>query len=74
MKKIENYINGKNVSVSKKDMPVYDPSTGEEKNDKVTSYELTSVANEIKYYKSKITKMQEEQADWEQLEKDLKAL
>ena len=30
MKKIENYINGKSSSVSKKDLPVYDPSTGEE--------------------------------------------
>ncbi len=30
MKKIENYINGKVTSVSKKDLPVFDPSTGEE--------------------------------------------
>jgi len=30
MKKIENYINGKVTSVSKNDMPVFDPSTGEE--------------------------------------------
>ena len=52
----------------------YDPSTGEEKDDKVRSYKLTSVANEIKSFKSEITKMQAEQADWEQLEKDLKAL
>ena len=30
MKKIENYIDGKIVSVSKRDQSVYDPSTGEE--------------------------------------------
>ena len=29
MKKIENYINGKFISVSEKETPVYDPSTGE---------------------------------------------
>ena len=30
MKKIKNYIHGKQVSISLKDLPVYDPSTGEE--------------------------------------------
>ena len=29
MKKIENYINGQITSVSDKDLPIYDPSTGE---------------------------------------------
>ena len=30
MKKIENYIDGKIISSSKKDIPVFDPSTGEQ--------------------------------------------
>ena len=30
MKKIENYIDGKIFSISKKEQSVYDPSTGEE--------------------------------------------
>ena len=30
MKKIENYINGNNNSISKKNLPIHDPSTGEQ--------------------------------------------
>jgi len=30
MKKIENYINGKNTSISKKNLPIHDPSSGEQ--------------------------------------------
>ena len=30
MKKIENYIHGKHISVSKEELSVFDPSTGED--------------------------------------------
>ncbi len=39
MKKIENFINGKIVSSSKKDIPVYDPSTG----DQISSVVLSGI-------------------------------
>ena len=53
---------------------VYNPSTGEALDDSVTSYNLDEVARDIARYKSDISVMQAEQADLEQLEKDLKAL
>ena len=52
----------------------YDPSTGEAKDDSVRSYSLTELKHEIDYCKSQVAKIQAEQADWEQLETDLKAL
>ena len=52
----------------------YDPSTGEAKDDFVKSYKLSDVKSEIDGCKSNVTRMQSEQADWEELEKDLKAL
>ena len=52
----------------------YDPHTGEAQDDYVRAYSLSDVKREIDYRKSQITKMQAEQAEWEQLETDLKAL
>tara|TARA_R110002020_G_scaffold976_1_gene4752 strand:- start:19 stop:342 length:324 start_codon:yes stop_codon:yes gene_type:complete len=53
---------------------VYDVSTGTELDDVVRDYDLSSVASEISQCKSEIKKIQDKQADWEELEKDLKAL
>ena len=52
----------------------YDSTTGEELDDAVQSYGLTQVAHEIANCKSIVAGKQSEQADWEELEKDLKAL
>jgi len=52
----------------------YHPDTGAELDDKVREYKLTSVASEIASCKSQVTKIEAEQAEWELLEKDLKAL
>ena len=52
----------------------YDPSTGEAKDDSVSSCRLSHVKLEIDRCKSQVTKIEAEQADWEELEKDLKAL
>ena len=52
----------------------YDPDTGEAQDDSVKSYSLPAVKQEIDHLKSSVAKLQAEQADWEQLETDLKAL
>ena len=52
----------------------YDPDTGEAKDDIVTSHSLTQVKSTIVQCKSDVVRIQAEQADWEQLETDLKAL
>ena len=52
----------------------YHPDTGAELDDKVRGYKLKEVASEIDSCKSQVTKIEAEQADWEELEKDLKAL
>ena len=52
----------------------YDSSTGEAKDDSVRAYSLSNVKSEIDRCKSAIVKMQAEQAEWEQIETDLKAL
>ena len=52
----------------------YDSSTGEELDDEVKSYSLTQVAWEIEDCKSIVAGKQDEQSNWEELEKDLKAL
>jgi|3_EtaG_2_1085321.scaffolds.fasta_scaffold23601_3 hypothetical protein len=52
----------------------YDPDTGEVKDDSVTAYSLLEVKREIDRRKSEIARAQAEQAEWEQLETDLKAL
>ena len=52
----------------------YDSNTGESQDDSVRTYTLSEVESIIDQCKSKITKLESEQAEWEQLEKDLKAL
>jgi hypothetical protein len=52
----------------------YDPHTGEAQDDSVRAYSLSEVKREIDHCKSQVTKLEAEQAEWEQLETDLKAL
>ena len=52
----------------------FDGSTGKALDDSVQSYSLEQVASEISRMKADIKQMQDEQADMEELEKDLKAL
>ena len=52
----------------------FDPSSGKALDDSVQSYELRSLASDISRVKADISRLQDEQADMEQLEKDLKAL
>jgi len=52
----------------------YDAQTGEAKDDSVRAYSLSEVKSEIDRRKSEIARAQAEQAEWEQLETDLKAL
>ena len=53
---------------------MYNADTGEAQDDSVKSYSLIDVKWEIDHRKSSVAKIQAEQADWEQLETDLKAL
>ena len=52
----------------------FDPATGEALADSVQTYDLNSLANDITRIKANIKSLQDEQADLEELEKDLKAL
>ena len=52
----------------------YDPYTGEAQDDSVNAYSLSDVKREIDRCKADVTAIQAKQADWEQLETDLKAL
>jgi len=52
----------------------YDPNTGEAKDDSVRAYSLSEVKREIDRRKSEVARLEAEQAEWEQLETDLKAL
>ena len=52
----------------------YDSQTGEAKDDSVRAYSLSEVKREIDHCKSQVARAQAEQAEWEQLETDLKAL
>jgi len=52
----------------------YNAQTGEAKDDSVRAYLLSDVKREIERCKSEVTKIEAKQADWEELEKDLKAL
>ena len=52
----------------------YDAQTGEAKDDSVRAYSLSDVKREIDHCKSQVARAQAEQAEWEQLETDLKAL
>ena len=52
----------------------FDSNSGKSLDDSVKSYDLGSLANDISRVKADIKSLQDEQADMEQLEKDLKAL
>ena len=52
----------------------YDSNNGKALDDSVQSIDLGSLANDISRVKADISRLQDEQADMEQLEKDLKAL
>ena len=52
----------------------YSSTTGEAQDDSVKSYSLSEVKREIDHCKSQVTKLEAKQAEWEQLETDLKAL
>ena len=52
----------------------YNSDTGEAADDSVKSYSLSQVKSEIDQCKSEVANIQASQANWEQLETDLKAL
>ena len=52
----------------------YDAQTGEAKDDSVKAYSLSDVKREVDHCKSQVARLEAEQAEWEQLETDLKAL
>mgnify|MGYP003644310046 FL=1 len=52
----------------------YDAQTGEAKDDSVRAYRLSEVKREIDHCKLEVTKIEAKQSEWEELEKDLKAL
>ena len=65
-------VNGREeLQVVKK---MYSSDTGEAQDDSVRSYSLSDVKREIDHCKSQVARAQAEQAEWEQLETDLKAL
>ena len=53
---------------------IYSSDTGEAQDDSVRSYSLSQVKSEIDHCKSQVTRLEAEQAEWEQIETDLKAL
>tara|TARA_R100000900_G_scaffold59788_1_gene48287 strand:+ start:3642 stop:3965 length:324 start_codon:yes stop_codon:yes gene_type:complete len=52
----------------------YDAQTGEAKDDSVRAYSLSEVKREIDRCKSDVKEIEDKQSNWEELEKDLKAL
>ena len=52
----------------------YNSQTGESQDDSVTAYSLSDVKREIDRCKSDVTEIEAHQAEWEQIETDLKAL
>jgi len=52
----------------------YNHQTGEAKDDSVKAYSLSEVKREIDRCKADVTKIEAHQAEWEQIETDLKAL
>ena len=52
----------------------YDAQTGEAQDDSVRVYSLSEVKHKIDRCKSDVTKIEAKQSEWEELEKDLKAL
>ena len=53
---------------------MYDADTGEAQDDSIRAYSLSDVKREVDRCKSDVARIQEQQAEWVQLEKDLKAL
>ena len=53
---------------------MYSSDTGEAQDDSVRAYSLSEVKHEIDHCKADVARYQAEQAEWEQLETDLKAL
>ena len=52
----------------------FDADTGEAQADSVRSYSLAQVKSEVDRCKSDIARCEDQQGEWEELEKDLKAL
>ena len=52
----------------------YDANTGEAQDDSVRTYSLSDVKREIDHCKADVVRIEAHQAEWEQLETDLKAL
>ena len=52
----------------------YNSQTGEAQDDSVRAYSLSEVKREIDHCKADVTRIEASQAEWEQLETDLKAL
>ena len=52
----------------------FDSDTGAALDDSIRSYSLAEVKREVDSCKSQVVRIQEQQAEWVQLEKDLKAL
>ena len=53
---------------------MYNSDTGEAQDDSVRAYSLSEVKREVDYCKADVVKIEASQAEWEQLETDLKAL
>ena len=65
-------VNGREeLQVVKK---MYSSDTGEAQDDSVRAYTLSDVKREIDRCKADVTRIEANQAEWEQLETDLKAL
>ena len=52
----------------------FDADTGEAQADSVRTYSLADVKREVDRCKSEISRCEDQQGEWEELEKDLKAL
>ena len=53
---------------------MYSSDTGEAQDDSVKDYSLSEVKREIDHCKADVVRIEAHQAEWEQLETDLKAL
>ena len=53
---------------------MYDADTGEAQDDSIRAYSLSDMKREVDRCKSDVARIQEQQSEWVQLEKDLKAL
>ena len=53
---------------------MYSSDTGEAQDDSVSAYSLSEVKRDVDHCKADVVKIEAHQAEWEQLETDLKAL